>query len=270
MVFLNVTPELRFIKQNTDAKALVVGMEPLLMYPPNYDADLLRLSDRYMGYRNFADPGYQGQFEPYTFPVYPRDRVLQEFPVSVSAVRDHDFCIFANHDPNIRQALGNAVLSHKSILAGPLFQNRVRDKLAVQRRCRFELITENDINDYYFSEKLGESLAAGCVPVYYGCTRIKEHVPSEFYIDMGDFVGTDGVPDIRRVLEHGLAPGVYETHYERIADKALGLLTERFSIETCLIEPVQRFVDELTANGWRSRHRSWRWRSSIRKLVNRQ
>lgn len=258
--FLNVTEELRIIKGHTDTKTLVVGMEPLFMYPPNYDADLLRLSDRYMGYRNFADPGYAGTFERFTFPVYPRDRVRAEFPLSLKAERDHDFCIFATHDPNIRRALGDAAGAHRSILAGPLFENRVPDKLSVQRRCRFGLISENDINDYYFSEKLGDSLAAGCVPVYYGCTRIKERLPPELFIDMSDFPGADGSPDIKRVIEHCLSPGVYETHFQAIAAGALELLAEDLSTETCLIEPVQQFVDDLNASGWRSTRGSWQWR----------
>src|SRR5690348_12535414 len=51
--FLNATEELRFIKQNTATKTLVVGAEPS-GYVYNADPSLLKLSDRYMGHRNFA------------------------------------------------------------------------------------------------------------------------------------------------------------------------------------------------------------------------
>lgn len=56
-------------------------------------------------------------------------------------------------------------------------------------RYRFSLIIENDISDYYFSERLTSCLAAQTIPVYLGARKI------------GDFFNTDGMillekPDI--------------------------------------------------------------------------
>lgn len=48
-------------------------------------------------------------------------------------------------------------------------------------RYRFSLIIENDISDYYFSERLTSCLAAQTVPVYLGARKI------------GDFFNTDGM-----------------------------------------------------------------------------
>lgn len=48
-------------------------------------------------------------------------------------------------------------------------------------RYRFSLIIENDISDYYFSERLTSCFAAQTVPVYLGARRI------------GDFFNTDGM-----------------------------------------------------------------------------
>ncbi len=65
-------------------------------------------------------------------------------------------------------------------------------------RYRFSLIIENDISDYYFSERLTSCFAAQTIPVYLGARRI------------GDFFNTDGMillegPDIdavrRRIRE---------------------------------------------------------------------
>jgi hypothetical protein len=257
--FLNVTPELRFIKQHTDAKAFVVAMEPEFMYPLNYDADLLSLADVYMGYRNFAAPSFRGVFDPFVFPLYPQEMIRREFDRSLEADRDHDFCIFATHDPNIRKALGRAAGRYRSILAGPLFDNRVSDKLAIQRCCRYELITENDLNDYYCSEKPGQALVAGCIPVYWGCTRIKEILPASVLVDVNDFCRADGTPDIARLLEYCLSDGVYEAHCNALRKTMPDLLVEKHSLERCLIEPVQRYIDELTHTGWRARKISAKW-----------
>lgn len=147
--FLNVTEEARFLRRHTDARLFVVGMEPRFKYPLNYDAALLRLADVYSGYRNFAGESFRGRFLPFVFPAYPRDRLRAEFSLSLQARRDHAFCIMATHDPNIRRALAAAAAPHGCLAAGPLFGARFDDKFAVQRRARYELITENDITEYY-------------------------------------------------------------------------------------------------------------------------
>lgn len=48
-------------------------------------------------------------------------------------------------------------------------------------RYRFSMIIENDVSDYYFSERLTNCFAAQTVPVYLGARRI------------GDFFNTDGM-----------------------------------------------------------------------------
>jgi hypothetical protein len=268
--FLNVTPELKMIKSHTDMKVMTVGMEPRYRYPKNYDPELLSLSDRYMGYRNFASEAFRGEFEPFTFPIYTRDQIRKEFTASLSSKRDYDFCCFATHDPNIRSKLGKEACRHRAILAGPFFGEKVSNKLEVQRRCRYELITENDINDYYISEKIGQALVGGCVPVYWGCSRIKEVFSPGLFIDMHDFTGDDGIPDIQAVMAHCMRPEVYEKHMAAIRSTALEILENRLSIEDCLVMPIQRYIDELIAAGWQAKRFSlfWylrRWCSMLRR-----
>ena len=53
-------------------------------------------------------------------------------------------------------------------------------------RYRFALVIENDVSDYYFSERLTSCFAAQTIPVYLGARRI------------GDFFNTDGMI----LLEH--------------------------------------------------------------------
>lgn len=87
-------------------------------------------------------------------------------------------------------------------------------------RYRFSLIIENDISDYYFSERLTSCLAAQTIPVYLGARKI------------GDFFNTDGMillekPDLAeakcRIAEctrenyEARLPAVLE-NYERVRE----------------------------------------------------
>lgn len=257
--FLNITKEVLFIKKNTDAKVFVVGMEPKFKYPPNYDAFLLSHADVYSGYLNFAGPDFKGKFLPYTFPVHPRTFMADAFQKSMHAQRNYDFCTFATHDPNIRKDLAAKASRYRCLSGGPLFGFRVEDKLSIQRQCKYELITENDLNDYYVSEKLGAALLGGCVPVYLGGGRASELFPKNLWIDMRDFSGSGQLPDVDAIIDYCMKPGVYEKYRHEI-EKALPLLLDRCSIEGCLIEPVEKYAKELISSGWRSTHRSILWR----------
>ena len=256
--FVNATEELHFIKQNTNIKTLVVGMEPNI-YAYNYDPSLLKLSDRYMGYANFAGDDYSGKYERYTFPIATEEVIKREFPISMKAHREADFCIFANHDPNIRLEIARALEKHRTILAGPLFGNRVESKLTVQRRCRFEFVTENSINDYYVSEKIGHAILGGCVPVYYGCTRIKNEVPPELFVDLHDFKRNSGTVDILEAITFCLSAGLYESKVSEIRKRGYGFLLQR-SLENTLIKPIQQFIDDLRLTSWRCEPGNIVWR----------
>jgi hypothetical protein len=256
--FLNATEELRFIKQNTTTKTLVVGMEPP-SYVFNYDPSLLRLSDRYMGYRNFAGSDYAGKYESFIFPINSEEVIKREFPLSMEAHRDINFCLFANHDPNIRGEIAQALGKQSNILAGPFFANRVENKLAVQRRCRFEFITENIINHYYISEKLGQAILGGCVPVYYGCTDIKQKVPPDFFVDLHDFENKSGSIEIAEAIRFCLSSGLHEAKSAEIRKRGYEFLLER-SWENALFKPIQRFIDDLNRAGWRCERRNAVWR----------
>lgn len=87
-------------------------------------------------------------------------------------------------------------------------------------RYRFSLIIENDVSDYYFSERLTSCLAAQTIPVYLGARKI------------GDFFNTDGMillekPDLaeakRRIAEctrenyEARLPAVLD-NYERVRE----------------------------------------------------
>ncbi len=80
-------------------------------------------------------------------------------------------------------------------------------------RYRFSLVVENDISDYYFSERLTSCFAAQTIPVYLGARRI------------ADFFNTDGMillekPDLeeacRRIRE--CTPETYEERLPAVLD----------------------------------------------------
>ena len=89
--FLNATEELRFIKQNTATKTLVVGMEPPGFYVYNYDPSLLRLSDRYMGYLDFAGSYYAGKRDSDIFHNELQVRIKESFRCLWKLHRDINF-----------------------------------------------------------------------------------------------------------------------------------------------------------------------------------
>ena len=260
--FYNLTEEIRVIKRHTDAKVLLTAAEPLRTLPANYDAELLGLCDFYMGYRSFAGPDFSGQFRTYVYPAATVAEVEDHFESALTCERDVDFCIFARHDPNIRAAIGRALAGRKAILAGPLFENPQPNKLEIQRRSRYEFISENDINDYYMSEKLGQALLAGCVPVYYGRRNPTDLVPEELFIDMHDFPGVAEGQGLESVVEHCLTPGVYERHFDAIRSRGKAFLLEHATLETNIIAPIQDYLNGLARAGYRAGKRSLFWVAS--------
>jgi hypothetical protein len=265
--FLNVTEEIVHLRRFTDSRLFVVAMEPEYRYPPNYDPRLLDLAHRYMGYRDFSSQTQSTAFGVFTFPTYTRSEIRQRFEEAQRVKRIYEFCLFARHDPNIRREIAGKISRYGSFLGGALFEAEIPDKFTVQRQCRYEFITENDLNDYYVSEKLGQSLVAGCIPVYLGGRAVKEFYPPHLFVDMRDFVDHKGGIDLDAVIDHCRNEDVYRAKSRAIRTHARELLVERFSIEACLIEPIQSLIDELRAQNWQSKHRSVR--DSVRRLKHR-
>ena len=224
----------------------------------------------YMGHGNCPDLLPPTRFQPFTFPVHTAHVIRREFVASLQTVRDMDFCLFAKHDPNVRLAIGAYLRAYRSILAGPLFGQRVPSKLPVQRRCRYELITENEIGEAYASEKIGEALMAGCVPVYWGCRRIESLVPADLFVNLDDFT-VDGQPDIAAAVAHCLMPGVYERYVAAIRERGLDVLLSRFTIEKALVDPLLGYIERLRAANFRNRrfdlvYRAWSARERVQGM----
>jgi hypothetical protein len=61
------------------------------------------------------------------------------------------------------------------------------DKIATMSRFRFSLAFENSGFPGYVTEKIFDSLLAGCVPVYCGAPDIEDFCPRDCFLDLADY-----------------------------------------------------------------------------------
>lgn len=81
------------------------------------------------------------------------------------------------------------------------------------RDYRYSIILENDISDYFFTEKITNCFASQTIPIYLGASKI-----SEFFNGDGIITITEKeLDDIEKVLDV-CTPEYYEEHLEAILD----------------------------------------------------
>jgi hypothetical protein len=249
----NLHRELELIRKHTDARIFAIAPEPPNFWPNNYDPRLVNLCDRYLGYAPVRDAGFRGEFREYVYPCVLRAD-LARFDGSLANVRRYTFCIFARHDPNIRCQIAAAIKNHDAFLGGPLFGNPVPDKWNVQSQAKFEFITENEINDGYVSEKLGQALTAGCVPIYLGSPRAQQIFPANLFIRL------DAFKSIQEVVAFCRTDGTHERYFDTISRNAKAVLERHHTWEGNIFDPFHEYVNTLEASGFRSRHTSFWWK----------
>jgi hypothetical protein len=250
----NLHGELELIKKHTDAKIFAIAPEPPNFWPPNYNPRLANLCDCHLGYAPLAGHGFQGEFREYIYPCVLREDLKQRFEPCLSNERRYTFCLFARHDPNIRRQIAETLPAHESFLGGPLFGNPVPDKWTVQSPAKFEFITENEINEFYVSEKLGQALTAGCVPIYLGSRRAQQIFPPNLFVRLNDF------GSIREVVNFCQTPGNYERYFDAIRRDAGDILERNHTWEGNIFDPFHHYVRMLGASGFRSRRTSFWWK----------
>lgn len=105
----------------------------------------------------------------------------------------------------------------------PSYRGTVRNKWDVFPRYRFSVCYEN-IRDEpgYVTEKIFDSLRAGCVPIYWGAPNITEYVDAEAFVDRRWFKSD------MELEEH--ISGITESEYTRLQDAIKTYLnSERFA-----------------------------------------
>lgn len=249
----NLSPELEAIKKYTDMKVFGIAVEPKSMWSHNYNQSLIDCCDVYMCYSDYSGKQFDGEFVEFVYPAATRKQIAESFERSIQCERVYDFGIFARHDPNIRTEIGEAIKPLRSLLGGGLFNNWFKDKFAAQRQIKFEFITENDLTENYVSEKLGQSILSGCVPIYLGAPRAKRLFPRDMFVDMSEF---ESVAD---VISYCRKPGVYESHFQRISEHAKTLISESHSWEGCIFDPLRDYVFSLSSKGFAAHSFSPYW-----------
>ena len=70
----------------------------------------------------------------------------------------------------------------------PSYSGTCIDKQSILRQYRFSICYENCSNQPgYVSEKIYDSMQAGCIPIYWGAPDIERYVPSDCFIDRRSF-----------------------------------------------------------------------------------
>lgn len=60
---------------------------------------------------------------------------------------------------------------------------KVKSKAETLMRYKYSLVVENSIEESAVSEKIFDSMASGCVPIYYGCPNIHHLIPTNCFIN---------------------------------------------------------------------------------------
>lgn len=84
------------------------------------------------------------------------------------------------------------------------YKGKVKSKNHTLRNYRYSICFENASGfPGYISEKIFDSLMAGCVPVYFGAPNISEYIPGGCYIDFRDFASYDELYDYLMGISEG-------------------------------------------------------------------
>lgn len=78
-------------------------------------------------------------------------------------------------------------------------------KWQVHALCRYSIVIENSVSDWYWSEKPADALLGWSLPLYHGCPRLGDYLPSESFIpfDIGRSDRMAMLRDILRVDPYG-------------------------------------------------------------------
>lgn len=92
------------------------------------------------------------------------------------------------------------------------YRGTVDDKKETLSQYKFAFCLENSIFQGYVTEKIFDSMFAGCVPIYYGAPDVHDHIPRNAFIDLRDFKTYD---DLHAFLRD-MSEEVYLTYIANI------------------------------------------------------
>lgn len=110
----------------------------------------------------------------------------QEFDLYGIGWNAYSYC---SGDPVWKRLLGRVEFFQRFLFRRyPLYRGTVSEKVSVLKGYKFSVCYENARNvPGYITEKIFDSLYAGCIPVYLGAPDILKHVPEDCFIDRRKF-----------------------------------------------------------------------------------
>ena len=73
-------------------------------------------------------------------------------------------------------------------------------KWPIYSKSKYVLAIENEISDYYWTEKFTDAILCYSMPIYYGCPKIRNYFPEGSYIPL-DITRKTAVDDLREIIK---------------------------------------------------------------------
>jgi len=102
------------------------------------------------------------------------------------------------------------------------------DKRKVMKKYKFSICFENTKNiQGYVTEKILDSFASGCVPIYWGASNITKFIPANCFIDMRNF---SSYMELYRFIKN-MSEDEYNTYIENIRIFLVSEQAKVFSVD---------------------------------------
>ncbi len=159
---------------------------------------------------------------------YAQVAALKKRFCSMTVTNDHRHPIF--------KTLFEALSNYQQVDSGGMWNNnvggRVSDKLLFDRQHKFSIVCENSAHIGYTTEKIVQSFAANCIPIYWGDPAVTRVFNPKAFIRVQDFPSVQDVVDRVIQIDHDeilykemlSQPALVDVKYTK--DKQIELLKE--------------------------------------------
>lgn len=188
------------IKKKTQAKMVLILLEPPFFMPDNYDRDNHEPFDIIFTYDNnlidnkkyfrffISQPSdvknpYNTEFEKKKLCTLISVNKYSKVPGELYSDRLKAIEYFEKNHSGCFDLYGRGWAD----CGLKTYKGPVDKKLEVLSQYRFSICFENGILGGYITEKIFDCFFSGCVPVYYGAPDIAEHIPDNTFIDFRNF-----------------------------------------------------------------------------------
>lgn len=192
-------------------------------------SELLTFGDRYFRFPFF-----------YLYPEICMKMEKKHLVADLSVKQSFCSFVYSNDqaDP-LRERMFRELSKYKAVDSGGGYKNniggRCENKLLFEQTHKFSIAFENSSHPGYATEKIADSFAAGCVPIYWGDPNIEDYFNSEAFINVMKFPDLESA--IQRVQEIDQDEKTYEKMLQTPAllnendsyDKTIERLTEFLS-----------------------------------------